>query len=93
MLLGHLLTTDSVGAVMGGMTGVLALISGTWFPIGRHACYDIVRFLPSYWLVQASHVALGGAAWGALGWLVVVAWSVGLGALAARAFQRDTKRV
>ena len=93
VLLGHLVTSDSVGAVMGGLTGVLAFISGTWFPIGHGVLYQVARWLPSYWLVQASHVALGGPGWSAFGWAVVIVWSVVLGALAVRAFQRDTKRV
>lgn len=93
VLLGHLLTADSIGPAMGGLTALLAFISGTWFPIGDGVLYQIARFLPSYWLVQASHVALGGGAWGALGWAVVVAWTVVLSALAVRAYRRDTKRV
>jgi hypothetical protein len=38
-------------------------------------------------------VALGGASWGARGWIVVAAWTVVGTFLAARAYQRDTKRV
>jgi ABC-2 type transport system permease protein len=53
----------------------------------------IAQALPSYWLVQAGHVALGGAAWGAKGWLIMGAWTVVLGGLAILAYQRDTKRV
>jgi ABC-2 type transport system permease protein len=93
VLLGHLLTTDTIGPVMGGTTAVLAFISGTWFPIGHGVVYQIARLLPSYWLVQASHVALGGPAWSVLGWVVVIVWSVVLGALAIRAYLRDTERV
>ena len=55
--------------------------------------HDIAQALPSYWLVQASHVALGGTVWGATGWLVVAAWTVVLSAFAVWAYQRDTKRV
>jgi hypothetical protein len=42
--------------------------------------------------VQASHVALGANGWGVEGWLVVAAWSVGLAALAMRAYRHDTRR-
>ena len=52
----------------------------------------IAKLLPSYWLVQASHVGLGGAAWGRTGWLVVGAWTVAMTVLAARAYRRDTER-
>jgi ABC-2 type transport system permease protein len=93
VLLGHLLTADAIGPAMGGLVAVLAILGGTWFPITSGALYDIGRALPSYWLVQASHVALGGGGWGRTGWLVVAAWSVLLTVLAARAYRRDTARV
>jgi len=93
ILFGHLLTVDSIAPAMGGTTGLLPLISGTWFPLGHGIVYDIARFLPSYWLVQASHVAMGGGGWTAFGWTVVIVWAVVLAALAARAYRRDTLRV
>jgi ABC-2 type transport system permease protein len=92
ILMGHLLNADSVGPAMGGLTAVFALLGGTWFPLGSGVLDDIGRALPSYWLVRASHVSLGGGSWGATGWLVVAAWTVGLTALAARAYRRDTRR-
>ncbi|HEX6714449.1 MAG TPA: hypothetical protein VF066_13740 [Thermoleophilaceae bacterium] len=52
IVLGHLLTADSVGA-----------------GLGVHS------------------------PWGSQGWAVLAAWTVALVALAARAYQRDTKRV
>ena len=90
---GHVLTADSVGPAMGGGVGLLAFLGGTWFPITSGVLHDIAQALPSYWLVQASHVALGGKAWGVTGWLVMGGWAVVLGALAVLAYQRDTKRV
>jgi ABC-2 type transport system permease protein len=93
VFLGHVLTTESTGPVIGGLTAVFALLGGTWFPIQNGVMHDIAQALPSYWLVQASHLALGGQGWTALGWFVVAAWTVALGALAARAYRRDTKRI
>jgi ABC-2 type transport system permease protein len=93
ILYGHLLTADSIGPALGGTTALLALLSGMWFPVTSGVMHDIAQALPSYWLVQASHVSLGGQAWGTEGWLVVAAWSVGLALLAARAYQRDTLKV
>jgi ABC-2 type transport system permease protein len=90
ILFGHLLTVDSIGPAMGGSTALFALLGGTWFPIGNGTMKDIAEAIPSYWLVQASHVGLGGSAWGALGWAVIAAWTVVLTALAARAWRRDT---
>jgi ABC-2 type transport system permease protein len=54
---------------------------------------DIAEFLPSYWLVKASHVSLGGSTWPATSWIVVAAWSVLLTLLARAAYRRDTERV
>jgi ABC-2 type transport system permease protein len=93
IFLGHVLTADSTGPAIGGITAVFALLGGTWFPIQNGVMHDIAETLPSYWLVQASHVSLGGQGWTALGWFVVAAWTVALGVLAARAYRRDTKRI
>jgi ABC-2 type transport system permease protein len=93
ILLGHLFTADSIGPVIGGGVALLAILGGTWFPITGGVMLDIAQALPSYWLVQASHVALGGQSWGARGWLVVAAWTVAASMLAGRAYRRDTKRV
>ena len=92
ILLGHVLTVDSIGPAVGGLTAILAFVSGTWFPLGHGILNDVGQCLPSYWLVQASRVAVGGQAWPLTGWLVVGVWSVVLGALAARAYRRDTQR-
>ncbi len=94
VLLGHLLTPDSIGPAMGGGISLLALLGGTWFPITGHGFLpDLAQLIPSYWLSQASHIAFGGHAWPAKAWLVMAAWTIVLGAFAARAYQRDTGRV
>jgi ABC-2 type transport system permease protein len=91
--LGHLFTTDSMGPAIGGGAGLLALVGGFWFPITDGVVRDIGQFLPSWWLVQASHVSLGGDVWPAKGWAIVLGWSVALTLLAARAYRRDSGRV
>jgi ABC-2 type transport system permease protein len=92
--LGHVLTPDSIGPAMGGGVSLLALLGGTWFPLGQHGfVHDLAQYLPSYWLVQASHVALGGHPWTGKAWFVLAGWTLVLGALAVRAYRRDTGRV
>jgi len=90
--LGHVLNSDALGPVTGGLTSLLAFLGGAWFPLGHGAMNDIARSLPSYWLVQASHVSLTGHGWGMTGWLVVLGWTLALTATAVRAYRRDTKR-
>jgi ABC-2 type transport system permease protein len=92
--IGHMLTPESIGPALGGGVALLAFLGGTWFPIPSHGfLYDIGQLLPSYWLVQASHVALGGHPLRTTGWIVIVAWTVVLAAVARRAYRRDTGRV
>jgi ABC-2 type transport system permease protein len=93
ILLGHLLNVDAVGAATGTVVSLLALVSGTWFPVTHGFLHEVGQFLPSYWLVQAGRISLHGHAWGAMGWAVVLAWTVVLWALAGYAYIRDTGRV
>ncbi len=94
ILLGHLLTPDTLGPAMGGITALFALLGGTWGPLASHGfMLKVAEALPSYWLVQAGHAAFTGSAWSAKGWLVIVVWTAVLAVLAARAFQRDTRKV
>ena len=91
--LGHLLSSDSIGPAVGGLVGVLALLGGSWFPVSGHGfVHELAQALPSYWLVQASHVGLGEGGWGLHGWLVMAAWTVALVVLAVRAYRKDTGR-
>lgn len=92
--IGHMLTPDSIGPALGGGVALLAFLGGTWFPIPAHGfLHDVGQLLPSYWLVQASHVAIGGHPMGTMGWAVIAAWTAVLAVLARRAYRRDTGRV
>jgi ABC-2 type transport system permease protein len=91
--LGHLLTVDSIGPAIGGLTALLALVGGTWFPVTHGFLHDVGQGMPSYWLAQAGHMGTGGAPWGLTGWLVMAAWTVVLAGLAGYAYRRDTNRV
>jgi ABC-2 type transport system permease protein len=94
VVLGHVLTPDSIGPAIGGGVSLLAFLGGTWFPIGHHGfLHDLAQYLPSYWLVQAGHVALGGQPWNGTAWAVIVGWSAVLGVLAVRLYRRDTGRI
>jgi len=92
ILLGLLLAADTIGPAMGGTTALLALLGGVWFPITGGAMHAVAQALPSYWLVQAARVGLGGHGWGGLGWSVVAIWTVAAALLAARAYRRDVER-
>jgi ABC-2 type transport system permease protein len=94
--LGHLLTIDSLGPAMGGITSLFAFLGGTWFPItGGGFFVGLCKVLPSFWLVRAGQIGLGGETdpWGPRGWLTIVAWALACAAFAMWAYRRDTARV
>jgi ABC-2 type transport system permease protein len=93
IFIGHMLTPDSIGPTLGGMTAIFAFLGGVWFPITSGTLHQIAQLLPSYWLVQAAHIGVGGNGWDARGWITVAAWTFAAAALARRAYRRDTKRV
>jgi ABC-2 type transport system permease protein len=94
ILLGHLLTTDSMGPAIGGGTSLFAFLGGTWFPIESHGfLHDLGQLLPSYWLVQAAHLSVGGHPWHQMAWAVIAVWTVVLAIGAGYAYRRDTKRI
>lgn len=95
ILLGHLLTPDSVGPAIGGVTSLLAILGGAYGPLFTSGVLlKIVKYIPSYWLVQAGKIALGASGWPpAQAWIVLAAWTVALTVAATRVYQRDTARV
>lgn len=95
VLAGHLLKPDSLGPAVGGVTALFALLSGAWGPLSTsHYFVDVVKCIPSYWLVQSGRVAFGGSGWPpAEAWIVVGVWTLALARLAVVAYRRDTSRV
>ncbi|HKS98486.1 MAG TPA: ABC transporter permease [Rugosimonospora sp.] len=92
--IGHLLSPEALGPVLGGITALFALLGGSWGPLASTgAMLQVSESLPSYWLVQAGRVAVTGTGWGMRGWVVIAAWTAVFTALAARAYQRDTRKV
>jgi ABC-2 type transport system permease protein len=94
ILLGHMLSNDSTGPAVGGIVTLFALLGGVYgFQIAKSgAIFEVIKGLPSYWLVQAGKTALGGG-WPVEGWIVIAAWTVVLVPVAALVYQRDTSRV
>lgn len=91
ILLGTLLSPDSMGPVIGGVVTVLALLGGSFGQLfSAGTMHTIIQLLPSYWLVHTSSAALTGQAWPLEGWVVVAVWTAVLIVLAQLAYRRDT---
>lgn len=95
IMLGHLLKPDSLGPAVGGVTALFALLGGAWGPLSTGTTFvDIVKCIPSYWLVQSGKVALGGSGWPPVqAWVVMAVWTVLFARLAVLAYRRDTARL
>lgn len=92
---GHLLKPDSLGPAVGGLTALFAVFGGAWGPISTGNTFvEVVKCIPSYWLVQAGKSALGSSGWPpAEAWIVIAAWTVVAARFAFFAYRRDTGRV
>jgi ABC-2 type transport system permease protein len=95
ILLGHLLTPDSLAPAAGATVTALALLGGAYgFLVAQDGVlFSIIKGLPSYWLVQAAKTTLGGGGWPVEAWLVVAIWTAVLAPLAVLVYRRDTARV
>jgi ABC-2 type transport system permease protein len=95
VLLGHVLSPDASAPAVGGIVTLFALLGGVYgFNIATAgALFDVIKALPSYWLVQAGKTALRGGGWPAEAWVVLAAWTAVLAVLAVNVYRRDTSRV
>ncbi len=95
ILLGHLVTPDSLAPAAGGTIMLFALLGGAYgFLVAKSGpMFDVIKALPSYWLVQAGKTAVAGGSWPAEGWIVIALWTAVLIPLAVVVYRRDTSRV
>jgi len=94
ILMGHVLTIDSMGPALGGVTSLLAILGGSWAPVASGGvAHAVATALPSYWLVQAGHAAIGGGGWPVRAWVVIALWTAVLARITRVVYRRDTVRV
>ncbi len=95
ILLGHLLSPDSLLPAVGGITTLFALLGGAYgFQIAKSgALFQVMKVLPSYWLVQAGKTAHAGGGWPAERWIAIAVWSLVLTPAAVFVYKRDTSRI
>ena len=91
IVLGYLVRADALTPVIGGVVVLFALVGGVYgFQLARSGpLFDVMKAIPSYWLVQASKTALGSGGWPAQGWIVIAAWTAVLVVAAAFAYRRS----
>ena len=91
---GYLVQTDALGPAIGGVVVLFALVGGVYgFQLATSGpMFEVMKAVPSYWLVQAGKTALGGGTWPAQGWIVIAAWTAALIPVAALAYRRAAVR-
>jgi len=94
LVLGYLLPGDAVAPAFAGVVVLFALLGGVFgFQLATSGpMFDVMKGLPSYWLVQAGKTALGGGGWPAEAWIVVAVWTIVLIPVAALAYRRSAIR-
>jgi ABC-2 type transport system permease protein len=92
--IGYAATGDTVQAVVGITFNVLAILGGTWWPVADDGSLmsTIAKLTPSYWanVLARSVITDESLTWG--GAAVLVAWTLGLLAFAARRYRADATR-
>jgi ABC-2 type transport system permease protein len=94
-VLGYLLPVDALTPALGGIVVLFSLFGGVYgFELAKSGpMFDVMKALPSYWLVQAGKsVVLSGGGWPAEAWLVIAAWTVVLVPIAGFAYRRTAAR-
>jgi ABC-2 type transport system permease protein len=93
-ILGYLLRSDVAVPAVGGVVVLFALFGGVFgFQLAASGpLFEVMKAVPSYWLVQAGKTALGGGGWPAQAWIVIAAWTAVLVPIAVLAFRRSASR-
>jgi ABC-2 type transport system permease protein len=91
---GYLMQTDALAPAIGGVVVLFALVGGVYgFQLATSGpMFEVMKAVPSYWLVQAGKTALGGGAWPAQAWIVIAVWTAVLIPVAALAYRRAAIR-
>jgi ABC-2 type transport system permease protein len=90
---GYFIKAESAQQVVGLINMALALLGGIWFPVTGGVMKTVAQFTPSYWAAQLARGPITDGHPSGLAFLVIAAWTVGLGFVAFRRFQVAGQRV
>jgi ABC-2 type transport system permease protein len=94
-VIGYLMPVDALTPALGGIVVLFSLFGGVYgFELAKSGpMFDVMKALPSYWLVQAGKsVAAGGGGWPGQAWLVIAVWTVVLVPIAGLVYRRNAAR-
>ena len=93
ILLGHLLTADSLAPAVGGTTSLFALLGGAYgFQLATSGpLFDFMRRSPRTGSCRPERPRSAAAPGRREGWIVIAIWTVVLTPLAVLVYRRDTE--
>lgn len=94
LILGYLLPGDALAPAVGGVVILLALFGGVYgFQLASSGpLFDVMKALPSYWLVLAGDATVNRGNWPAQAWITIAIWVVVLIPVAVLAFRRSARK-
>ncbi|GAA1591595.1 ABC transporter permease [Kribbella hippodromi] len=94
LVIGYIAKPDSVQPITGLSTMLIAAFGGLWLPVSQmpKAMKYVAELTPAYWTGQTSRSALTQSGLDTHALLVVIGWTVVLGAIGLRRFRADTAR-
>ncbi|TCN44476.1 ABC-2 type transport system permease protein [Kribbella orskensis] len=94
LVIGYVAKPDSVQPITGLTTILIAAFGGLWLPVESMPSLmkHIAEFTPAYWTGLSSRSALSQSGLDMHALLVVLGWTVVLGAIGLRRFRADTAR-
>jgi ABC-2 type transport system permease protein len=95
LTLGYLLPVDALTPAVGGTVILFALFGGVYgFQLASSGpLFDVMKGLPSYWLVLAGAATVHRGNWPAQAWLTIAVWIVVLVPAAVLAFRASARKV
>lgn len=94
LIIGYVAKPDSVQPISGLTTMLVAVFGGLWLPVDQMPSLmrHIAELTPAYWTGVTARSPLTHAGFDGTALLVVLAWTVVLGAIGLRRFRADTAR-
>jgi ABC-2 type transport system permease protein len=94
LIIGYVAKPDSVQPISGLTTMLVAAFGGLWLPVEQMPSLmrHIAELTPAYWTGVTARSPLTDAGFDGTALLVVLAWTIVLGAVGLRRFRADTAR-
>lgn len=94
LVIGFLGTSDTIQPLSMLIYIGLSILGGLWVPLENFPAVmtTIAKVLPTYWVAENGRAIVAGTGIGLTGIAVLLAWTIGLGAIGAVAYRRSGAR-